>query len=28
VNVEAAVVDKELDAPQFQTLLVIGEKKK
>ncbi len=28
VNVEAAVVDKEPDSPQFQTLLVIGEKKK
>jgi ArsR family transcriptional regulator len=27
VNVEAAVVDKEPDAPQFQTLLVVGEKK-
>ena len=27
VNVEAAVVDKELDTPQFQTLLVVGEKK-
>jgi ArsR family transcriptional regulator len=27
VNVEAAVVDKETDAPQFQTLLVVGEKK-
>jgi ArsR family transcriptional regulator len=28
VNVEAAVVDKEADSPQFQTLLVVGEKKK
>lgn len=28
VNVEAAVVDKEPDSPQFQTLLVVGEKKK
>ncbi len=28
VNVEAAVVDKEPDTPQFQTLLVVGEKKK
>jgi hypothetical protein len=27
VNVEAAVVDKEPDTPQFQTLLVVGEKK-
>ncbi len=27
-NVEAAVVDKEPDSPQFQTLLVVGEKKK
>jgi ArsR family transcriptional regulator len=27
VNVEAAIVDKEPDAPQFQTLLVMGEKK-
>lgn len=28
INVEAAVVDKEQDTPQFQTLLVVGEKKK
>ena len=28
VNVEAAVVDKEPDMPQFQTLLAVGEKKK
>ncbi|MGO9324785.1 MAG: ArsR/SmtB family transcription factor [Terracidiphilus sp.] len=28
VNVEAAVVDKEPDSPQFQTLLVVGERKK
>jgi len=28
VNVEAAVVDKEQDSPQFQTLLVVGEKEK
>jgi len=27
-HVEAAVVDKEPDSPQFQTLLVVGEKKK
>ncbi len=27
VNVEAAIVDKEPDAPQFQTLLVTGDKK-
>ncbi len=27
-NVEAAVVDKEPDSPQFQTLLVVGEKKR
>jgi len=26
VNVESAVVDKEADAPQFQTLLVVGDK--
>ncbi len=28
VNVEATVVDKEPDTPQFQTLLVVGDKKK
>ena len=28
VNVEASVVDKEPETPQFQTLLVVGEKKK
>ena len=28
VNVEAAIVDKEPDSPQFQTLLVVGEKMK
>jgi ArsR family transcriptional regulator len=28
VNVESAVVDKEPDAPQFQTLLVVGDKQK
>jgi ArsR family transcriptional regulator len=28
VDFEAAVVDKEPDSPQFQTLLVVAEKKK
>jgi ubiquinone/menaquinone biosynthesis C-methylase UbiE len=28
VNVEATVVDKEPDAPQFQTLLIVADKKK
>ncbi|HVN92532.1 MAG TPA: metalloregulator ArsR/SmtB family transcription factor [Terracidiphilus sp.] len=28
INIEVAVVDKEPDAPQFQTLLVVAEKKK
>lgn len=28
VNVEAAIVDKEPDAPQFQTLLAVGEKQR
>ena len=27
-NVEAAVVDKDLEAPQFQTLLVIADNRK
>jgi ArsR family transcriptional regulator len=27
-NVETAVVDKELETPQFQTLLAVADKKK